>query len=192
MLNDAKRWPEAIADFSKALEVNAKDDVAFGGRGYAYSEAGDQDRAIADFSNMIRIKRSTNAYRRRAQAYCRKGDYGQALVDLRDATKAAPNDSTAFSNLAWFLATCADASKRDGKEAVVAATKACEISHWKNGYAIDALAAAEAEAGDFDLATAYEYEALCCENVTKADSSAMDKRRTLYQDRKPYHIEKPR
>jgi tetratricopeptide (TPR) repeat protein len=187
---DNKHWPEAIADFSKALEINPKDDVAFEGRGYAYSEAGDHDRAIADFTEMIRIKKTTNAYGRRARAYSRKGDYGHALADFREATKAAPNDSKAFNNLAWFLATCPDASARDGKEAVADATKACELSHWKNGYDIDTLAAASAEAGDFDSAMAYEHEAFTCEGVKKADSAEMGKRLKLYENQKPFHKEK--
>jgi Tfp pilus assembly protein PilF len=105
-----------------------------------------------DFTEMIGIKKSTNAYKRRAGAYSRKGDYAHALVDLREATKAAPDESAAFTNLAWFLATCADPFFHDGKEAVIDATKPCELSHWKNGYAIDTLAAASAEAGDFDRA----------------------------------------
>jgi tetratricopeptide (TPR) repeat protein len=188
--SENKRWPEAIADFSKTLEINPKDNVAFEGRGYAHSEAGDQDHAIADFTEMIRIKKSTNAYRCRAGAYSRKGDYAHALVDLREATKAAPDESTAFTNLAWFLATCADPFFRDGKEAVVDATKACELSHWKNGYAIDTLAAASAEAGDFVRAMAYEHQAFTCENVKKADSIEMGKRLALYQNHKPFHKEK--
>ena len=189
-LNDNKHWLEAITDFSKALEINPKDDVAFEGRGYAYSEAGDQDRAIADFTEMIRIKKSTIAYKRRAATYSRKGDYALALADLREATKAAQNDSAAFTNLAWFLAICPDPSLRNGKDAVIGATKACELSHWKNGYAIDTLAAACAENGDFDLAISYENEAFSCDNVRKADNAEMEKRLVLYQDHKPFHKDK--
>ena len=96
----------------------------------------------------------------------------------------------AFNDLAWFLATCPEPSVRDGREAVIYATKACELSHWKGAYAIDTLAAASAEAGDFDRAMAYESEAITCEDVKKADSAEMGKRLALYQAHKPFHKEK--
>jgi tetratricopeptide (TPR) repeat protein len=152
----------------------------------------DEDRAIADFTETIRIKKSTVAYKRRAAAYSLKGDYTRALVDLRDAAKAAPNDGAALINLAWFLATCPEPSLRDGNEAVTDATKACEISHWKNGYAIDALAAACAETGNFDLALSYENEAIDCDNVTKASNVEMEKRRALYLTHKAFHKQEAR
>jgi tetratricopeptide (TPR) repeat protein len=188
--NHSKHWPEAITDFRKALELDSKDAAALEGRAYAYSQMHDQDHAIADFTEVMRIKKSPDAYTQRAAAYSGKGDYARALADLREAVKLAPNDSGALNNLAWLLATCPDRSTRDGNEAVVNATKACEMSHWKNAYVIDTLAAASAETGNFDAAIAYEDQALHVESVSTTRSAEMQKRLTLYSNRKAYHEER--
>lgn len=188
-LNQEERWPDAITDFNKSLELNPKDTAALEGRGHAYSRMGDQDHAIADFTELMRIKKSPTACRRRAAAYSRKGDYAHALADLREAVKLVPVDTGVLNDLAWFLATCCDSSIRDGREAVVDATKACELSHWKNANTIDSLAAASAEKGDFDAAMAYEEQALRVEGVTTTQSAKMQKRRALYTNHKPYHEE---
>src|SRR4029077_7870852 len=90
--NNGNHWPEAIADFSKALEIDPNDTVAHEDRGHAYSHLHDEDRGIADITETMRIKKANAAYKRRAASYALKGDYTRALVDLRDAAKAAPND----------------------------------------------------------------------------------------------------
>ena len=49
-------------------------------------------------------------------------DYGKAAGLFRSAVDQ--NDPNSFNSLAWFLATCPEASQRNGKEAIVYATKA--------------------------------------------------------------------
>jgi len=44
--------------------------------------------------------------------------------------------------------------------AIVDAKKACELSKWKWAWQIDTVAAAYAEAGDFDSAVRYEQQAI--------------------------------
>jgi tetratricopeptide (TPR) repeat protein len=185
-----KRWNEAIADFTRALQLDPEDVVSLTGRGSTFAEMGDQDRAIADFTSILQKKQLPDAYYRRGSAYFHKGDFAHANVDLREAVKLAPEDAAALNNLAWFLATCPNPAFRDGKEAVIDATKACEISNWKNAFDIDTLAAACAETGDFDSAVAYEDEALSRDDVNKTKSDEMQNRRALYRHHKPYRQNK--
>lgn len=66
----------------------------------------------------------------------------------------------AINNLAWFLATCPDASVRDGKRAVELLTPAMDQS----AQMLDTLAAAWAENGDFERATEYQRMAVMALN----------------------------
>ncbi len=66
----------------------------------------------------------------------------------------------AHNNLAWTLATCPEEKFRDGKQAVEEASKAVELTHNKQGEFVDTLAAAYAEAGDFDKAVEQQQQAI--------------------------------
>ena len=93
----------------------------------------------------------------------------------------------ASNTLAWLLATCPEDRFRDGKKAVAAATRACELTRWKNAEVLDTLAAADAEAGDFDAAVKWQLKALGL--MGKDDEpgrKAMDARLVLYRAKKPY------
>ena len=66
------------------------------------------------------------------------------------------------------------------------AKKACELDKWKSADYIDTLAAAYAEAGDFESAIRYEEQAISTHDASESQSTEMQKRRALYQDHKPY------
>jgi len=94
----------------------------------------------------------------------------------------------AQSKLAWLLATSKDEKIRDGKEAVDCARKACEATQWNNANHLDTLAAAYAEAGDFDQAAGYAQKAMQAADPTKEVELASNivKRWKLYENKQPY------
>lgn len=75
--------------------------------------------------------------------------YGEAILDLSEATRMAPEESPGLGHLALALATCPNEHLRDGKRAVELATKACELTRWRDFPSLQALAAAHAECGAF-------------------------------------------
>jgi serine/threonine-protein kinase len=98
------------------------------------------------------------------------------------------DDPENLNGLAWLLATSQTANLRDGAKAIEYATKACELTQWKNAQYIDTLAAAYAEAGDFDSAIKWQKEAINL--LTKEEPAGwrteFEDRLMLYQSHKPY------
>jgi tetratricopeptide (TPR) repeat protein len=67
--------------------------------GYANYQKGDSDRAIADYTQAIRIDPNLAiAYCNRGLAYYKKGMYDQAIVDYNQALWLDPNDALAYDN----------------------------------------------------------------------------------------------
>ena len=85
-----------------------------------------------------------------------------------------------------IMASCPVAKYRDGKKAVEIATHACELTQWKRSDFLDTLAAAYAEAGDFNAAIKWETKAIetMTDERTREPSRA---RLILYEAGKPYH-----
>jgi len=96
------------------------------------------------------------------------------------------SDDSSYNQLAWIRATCSDASVRNGKEAVSAASKACELTEWKDWEFIDTLAAAYAEAGDFKRAIEFQERALRTGNPSESEQKEMRERLSLYELSKPF------
>jgi tetratricopeptide (TPR) repeat protein len=158
-------------------------------RGIAKYEKGDVRGALIELNHAIEIDaKSPIPYRNRAIAELHIGDYEQGISDLRRAIQLDSKYTAAVNSLAWLLATCPEARLRDGASAVEYARKACELSGWKKAAAIDTLAAAYAEAGDFERAVDSEEQAVGMEGDA-ATNRRMQDRLALYEQRKPYREE---
>jgi Flp pilus assembly protein TadD len=183
------RYDDAIADETKALELDPGALFALINRGRACQLKGDDDRAIADFTQALQVdpKRAAT-YIARAGAHEQKGDYALARADDKAAIKLDPGAAPAYDGLAWQLATCPDPQYRNGKIAVVAAERACELSRWNVAGYLDTLAAAYAESGDFDHAVLWETKFLTY-HIPEQAANAGQARLRFYQAHQPYHDE---
>jgi tetratricopeptide (TPR) repeat protein len=83
-----------------------------------------------------------------------QGKYEDALHFYEVALRAQPDHAGVLNNLAWFRATCPNPAFRNGAEAVRMGTQACELTGYNTPLFIGTLAAAQAEAGDFQAAIA--------------------------------------
>jgi tetratricopeptide (TPR) repeat protein len=180
----------AAADLNQAIQINPQFMKAYYRRACVYMMLGNDDQAITDLTKTIQINPSfAMAYLRRSYAYMLKGAYAQAITELDQFIQSHPNGAAAYNRLAWLLATCPQASFRDGKKAVEDATKACDISGWKVSANLDTLAAAYAESGDFINAVKWENEAISNQSDEKI-AGDQKSRRALYENYKPYHVDK--
>jgi len=94
---------------------------------------------------------------------------------------------TIASNLAWVLATSPEAIHRNGHEAVRLAEWACNATAYKSPPLLDTLAAAYAEAGQFDQAVSTTLQAIeIVRSNPKSPTSTLESRLELYRAGRPY------
>lgn len=177
---------KAIADFTSALKLNPKMVNAYIDRGNAWAQKEDYAKAIADYDQALRLEpNNVLAHFDRGSQMRTAGRYDEALADYRAAIDADPQFARAYNNAAWILAACPEAKVRNGKQAVEYALRACELNQWKQ---VGNLAAAYAEAGQFDAALKYQQQAV--DLTTAEDLKANLKNRlTLFRAGRPYHEE---
>ncbi len=99
-------------------------------------------------------------YNRGKKAKHRGAGYGETIADYKLAVRLDPNFALAFSDLAWLQSACPAEEFRDFAKAIENATKACELTNWKDHHLIGALAAVYAEVGNFVAAVKWQKNAI--------------------------------
>lgn len=155
------KWAEAAADRTVAMsERNAAPDNLLA-RAYDYAQAGKKSLARRDYEEIARRPvKTAEDYIHQGEALHTLGREELAAAAYAAARRLEPSDKWVLNGVAWFEATSPDPKYRDGPAAVRDATRAAELSQWKEPDILDTLAAAYAEAGDFPSALRYEKQAL--------------------------------
>jgi hypothetical protein len=71
-----------------------------------------------------------------------------------------PEDSGILNNLAWVLATSPEDALRDGKRSIELATKAAEVTEFKEAHILSTLASGYAEVGEWEKAVEWAKKAV--------------------------------
>ena len=160
-------------------------------RGNAWRNKKEYDKAIADYTEAIRLDpKFVIAYYNRGVAWRKKKECDKAIADYTEAIRLDPKYAAPHNSIAWLKATAVDAKYRDGKLAIELATKALELAGPNPTWHYHGiLAAAYAEAGEFDKAVAEQKKALEGKDLDKDKRAKMEKRLELYKAKKPYRDE---
>jgi tetratricopeptide (TPR) repeat protein len=183
---EKKEYNKAIVDYDQALRLDPNFAVAFNNRGNAWLAKGEHDKAIVDYSEAIRVDPSyALAFYNRGLAWQNKKEYDKAIVDYSEAIHFNPKHALAYHAKAWLLAVCREAKLRDGKQAVGLARLGCALNDYKITDDFAILAAAYAEAGDFDNAIKWQEKALEDKDYVNRTGKEGQRRLQLYKDEKP-------
>ncbi len=180
---------EAIAHYRKALEIEPNFAEAHDNFGVLLGQHGRFDEATAHLQQALKIKPDyAEAHNNLGNALAGQGKIAEAVVQWREAVRLQPNQIALVNNLAWLLATCPEASVRNGAEAVELARRAVQLSGGREPAILGTLAAAYAETGRFAEAVATANRALDLathqHNQTLADG--LRARLALYKAGKPF------
>lgn len=103
--NSVDNLENAIADFSKAIELIPKYAEAYNRRGGAYLSKGNSEGAIADLNKAIELMPEfAEAYYNRGLAYFTKGEFIVAIRDYTEAVQLELDDSVIYYDrgVAWL------------------------------------------------------------------------------------------
>src|SRR5437764_6974466 len=177
-----------------ALQIDPKLWPALFVRAQIYSGEGKYELAIQDCNEALRqYPGCVEASLLRASVKMHLRKYADALKEFNYLISLHPRPVTlarALSDRAWFRATCPDPTFRNGKQAVKDAKAACSIMQWKDEDMIDTLAAAYAEAGDFDSAVQYVSQALAVKGISSESAKAFREHLSSFQQRKRIPVSK--
>ncbi len=172
---------QAIADFDRAIELSPTAE-ALTLRGFAWKRSGDPQKAMADLNRAIELDPTfALAWRVRGATWAAEGDYVKAKAHYTESIRLDPDNPESLHHRAVLLSCCMIDEIRDGKQALADATKACEVTEWKDSLFLAGLAFAYAELGDFDNAVKWQTK------VVEMGGFGED-RLVLFKQKKPSRI----
>lgn len=199
---EAAEYEKAFETAEVALRLGAKNPRLREMRAAIFLQRGDAENALAEMDLGLEMVEANPDFpdALQAQLHFARGNVLQAGGRFSEAATAFqtslglnPKFAGAANNLAWLLATVPDESVRDGETAVKAAKEACDLTSWNHAGSLDTLAAAYAEAGDFESAVTWQKEAIAKIGAGEVfqETTGFEERLKLFQDGKPYR-EDPR
>jgi protein O-mannosyl-transferase len=153
ILLDKNLPEEAAAECATALHYDPENAGIHYLMGKALGVQGRLDEARQELSEALRLNpQLSDAHYQLALGLAMQHKTTEAIAHYQMALSLQPSMTDALNNLAWILATDSHAEIRNGTEAVRLARRACVLTSDKVPLMLGTLAAACAEAGDFDEA----------------------------------------
>ncbi len=179
-------WKNDLALARNGEGVTGKNALVCFGMGIGYDVIGDRERSLGCFREVLEHYFDyPGTHYNIARAYVLTGRPKRALLHLELAVRQSPYDPRYHNLLAEVLCASEDPAIRDGRKAVEHASFACRLSPNGNSLYLDTLAAAYAEAGEFEQAQWTANEAM--KLAASAEVQASIRRRIqLYTEVKPF------
>jgi tetratricopeptide (TPR) repeat protein len=192
LLRQLKKYGEAMEHYRRAIELQPNSPAVLVSLTAALYEMGQTEQAFAGIENALLIYPAfPAAYLNLATFHQRAGRPGEAIASLRRGLRHTPDEVQMTMRLAWLLATASPAAERNGAEAVRLAKTVCEKTGYQIPETLDVLAAAQAEAGQFNqaLATARQAHGLALAAERPDLAQQIRLRLKMYEAKRPYRDE---
>jgi tetratricopeptide (TPR) repeat protein len=132
------------------------------------------------FEEALRLdSRYAEAHYQMGSVYWLRGESEGAAERFVRALALAPDHPRALMDLSWIRSSAPDESLRNPGEALQLATRAVDLTGGHDAAALDALAAAQAATGQFDLAAETAARALRFD-IPELLAEAIRSRREIY------------
>lgn len=165
---DRKDYDLAEAQLQHALFLDPRSALAYHHRGSIFRGKKRYQEAIWAFDHSLWLDpRGISALTTRGVCYRELKQYDLAVQDFEAALKLDPVYLQALNGYSLLLSTASDEKFRDGKKAKELAEKLQELTKGKYPEYAATLAAAQAELGDFDAATANLRKAIADKTLEK-------------------------
>ncbi len=156
-----RNFSQALADLEHHLGDAVEEPWGLAFKGKALVGLGDYDAAASAAEAAIKLDPSVQlGYEVRGDVHRARAEYAAALTEYDRAVEVLPDAHQSYLARATLLSECEDAMVRNIERAVQDATRACELTDWKDHECLSSLAACHAEAGDFAKAVEWETKAL--------------------------------
>ena len=189
LLANRRRFDEAAAELAVVVQRRPADTVARYRLADVTLQRGRAAEAADMFAALMRVHPDLlELYNGLAQSLLLLGKTGPALQQYRQGLARQPDWVAGQLSLAWLTATLPDDRFRNASEAVTLAERACAATNHKLALALDVLAAARAEAGDFPGAAQAAEQALTLAPGQLSDTQIREvqTRRDLYRSGQPF------
>lgn len=189
LLANRGRWDEAVEEYSVVVKRRPHDAKARLKLASVTLQSGRAAAAAEMFSELVRAQPDLiDGYDGLAESLLALGKTAPALEQYRLGLARQPQWLAGHLKLAWLLATLPDDHLRNSAEALTLAERVCNSTDRKLALALDVLAAARAEAGDFAGAAQAAEQALKLApgQLSATQIREVESRRDLYRSGKPF------
>jgi len=189
-----RKFNEALDELERASVLDPAYAPTYYNRGLVFSMRGEPEQAITDWRKALEIDpKYFEAHSSLGNEFYRQGKVAEALAHWQQGLQLRPNEVATLQQTAWVLATSPDEAIRNGREALVLARRAVQLTGGKDPVTLDALAAAYAEKASFAEAaqTARTALELARQANDEAVMEALKSRIALYEAGKPFRSAPP-